>query len=531
MTITDTARSASAGATTEGPEQAPATAARARPAPDAVAPRTPIGHRAGVVAAFGITTALSVATAIDPDLWWHLRTGEIIVDQGIPTVDTLSFTVAGTPWVTHEWATQVGMWGLWSLGGATALILAFCAIVVAAHAMAFATSRARPTTTAAVMVLAAATSMIATAPRPQMLNLFCLALIILALERIRDGRLDVRWIWAMPVLTTVWANLHSGYLTGVVVLGVYAVFERLEMRRSGGRAMPAAVIGRLPAVTVVAFVAAAANPSGWHLWVYPFETLQSDAMRRYIVEWHSPDFHSPWFWPFVLLLALTAVSMVASRRSPGWTPQMLVLGSALAGMQSMRHIPLFAIIAIPVVADQLDAALDRRRNGPPEAGRLARSAPIAVLVAGVGIVIATTFVSSVVAVNDTAVTESYPEAAVDVLVASGLDREPGFNAYQWGGYLIWRDLPVYIDGRADVYGDEFMEWYFRAEDVEDGWREPLDEPRVQWALLTPDAELGVMLDEVDDWTSIYADGVAELFYRCDRTTVACPELVTPPDRR
>jgi hypothetical protein len=139
------------------------------------------------------------------------------------------------------------------------------------------------------------------------------------------------------------------------------------------------------------------------------------------------------------------------------------------------------------------------------------------------------FVSSVISVNDEAVAESYPEAAVDVLVASGLDTEPGFNAYQWGGYLIWRDLPVYIDGRADVYGDEFMEWYFRAEDVEDGWREPLDEPRVQWALLAPDAELGVMLDEVDDWTSIYDDGVAELFYRCDGSTVACPELVTPRD--
>ena len=51
---------------------------------------------------------------------------------------------------------------------------------------------------------------------------------------IRDGRLDPRWIWAMPVLTTVWANLHSGYLTGIVVLGVYAVFERLEARRPGG---------------------------------------------------------------------------------------------------------------------------------------------------------------------------------------------------------------------------------------------------------------------------------------------------------
>jgi hypothetical protein len=530
MTITDTARSAPAGTTTDdGRDEAPATAPPSRSHSGAAPAGTPIGHRAGVVAAFGVTTALSVATAIDPDLWWHLRTGEIIVDQGIPSVDTLSFTVAGTPWVTHEWATQVGMWGLWSLGGSTALILAFGAIVVAAYAMAFATSRARPMTTAAVMVLAAATSMIATAPRPQMLNLFCLALIILALERMRDGRLDARWIWAMPVLTTVWANLHSGYLTGVVVLGVYAVCERLEVRRTGGRAMPAAIIGRLPAVTVVAFVAAAANPSGWHLWVYPFETLQSDAMRRYIVEWHSPDFHSPWFWPFVLLLALTAVSMVASRRSPGWTPQMLVLGSALAGMQSMRHIPLFAIIAIPVVADQVDAALARRRNGPPVAGRLARSAPIAVLVAGSGVIIATMFVSSVISVNDEAVAESYPEAAVDVLVASGLDTEPGFNAYQWGGYLIWRDLPVYIDGRADVYGDEFMEWYFRAEDVEDGWREPLDEPRVQWALLAPDAELGVMLDEVDDWTSIYDDGVAELFYRCDGSTVACPELVTPRD--
>lgn len=477
-------------------------------------------ERGLVLLLFAFAVAASVGTATDPDLWWHLRTGEVIVDDGIPRTDIFSYTVAGTDWITHEWGSQVLMWLLWSAGGSSALIVVFTALVGLSFALAFRTSRARPLITVSMVVLAAFVARIATAPRPQMFNLLFLAGLILMLERIRQQRLAPRWVWAAVPLIVVWANLHSGYLLGIVTIAVYAVGERLEARRHDGRPMATDAGHKLPAVAVASFVGAALNPSGLALWTYPLETLRSDAMRDYIQEWHSPDFHSTWFWPFALMLVVSVVAVVASPRRPGVTQMLLLAGTGLAGLQSMRHIPLFAIVAIPIVAEQIEVALDAQRvraqTRPP-----LRSTAIAPLLAILGMVVAVGGVAAAISSNDDAVAATYPVDAVDAILDSDLADARGYNAYGWGGYLIWRDIDVFIDGRADVYGDEFMRLHFQAEKLEADWREPLDTFDVEYVLLAPDAEFGLVLDEAADWTEVYTDDVAVIWARC---TTDCPAL-------
>ena len=480
-------------------------------------------ERGLVLLLFAFAVAASVGTATDPDLWWHLRTGEVIVEDGIPRTDIFSYTVAGTDWITHEWGSQVLMWLLWSAGGASTLIVVFTALVGLSFALAFRTSRARPLITVSMVVLAAFAARIATAPRPQMFNLLFLAGLILLLERIRQQRLAPKWVWAAVPLIVVWANLHSGYLLGIVTLAVYAVGERLEARRHDGRPMAADATRTLPAVAVASFVGAALNPSGLALWTYPLETLRSDAMRDYIQEWHSPDFHSTWFWPFALMLVVSVVAVVASPRRPGATQMLLLAGTGLAGLQSMRHIPLFAIVAIPIVAEQIEVALDAQRvraqTKPP-----LRATAIAPLLAVLGMVVAVGGVATAISSNDDAVAATYPVDAVDAILASDLADARGYNAYGWGGYLIWRDIDVFIDGRADVYGDEFMRLHFQAEKLEADWREPLDTFDVEYVLLAPDAEFGLVLDEAADWTEVYTDDVAVIWARCASD---CPVVSGP----
>ena len=141
-------------------------------------------ERGSALLLLAIATAVSVGTATDPDLWWHLRTGEVIVNDGLPRADLFSFTVPGSDWITHEWGAQVLMWELWRIGGSTALIVTFTLMVGAALVMAYATSRARPVITASVALLAGLAAHVATAPRPQMFNLVLLA--ALGLVRLPD---------------------------------------------------------------------------------------------------------------------------------------------------------------------------------------------------------------------------------------------------------------------------------------------------------------------------------------------------------
>ncbi len=481
-------------------------------------------RRGFVLLIYALVTMLSVATATDPDLWWHLRTGELILNEGIPGSDIFSFTVAGGDWVTHEWGSQAAMWVIWSIGGASSLIVVFTGLVLASFAMAQRTSTARTPTTAVMVVLGAATASPLTAPRPQVFNMVLLAGLILLLERIRRRTLGTNWLWVTIPLVIVWSNLHSGYLLGVATLAVYALGERLERRRSRGRAMPDRVISGLPVAAVGALAVAAVNPNGPAMWAYPLTTLRSSAMRTQIVEWHSPDFHSPRFWPFLLMLLVSAVSVSAGGRKPGWTQRLLLAGTAVAGLQSIRHMPLFAIVAVPIVAEQLEVAWDGARAGfRRRAWSVAPSSPVGWLTGILAVVIAGTFLSAAILNNDRVVAETYPSDAVDAILASELADARGFNHYGWGGYLIWRDLPVFIDGRADVYGDEFIYFYLQAEDAESNWRDPLDTYEVDYVLLVPDAPLGVVLAEADDWTRWYEDEIAEIFVRC---TDDCPALST-----
>src|SRR5580700_3637088 len=83
---------------------------------------------------FGLL-AMTARNAVDPDLWWHLRTGQWIVDTGhVPHFDPFSFTRAGHAWVAHEWLSEVVFYELWKHGGAAALIV-FSAIVTTAGFM------------------------------------------------------------------------------------------------------------------------------------------------------------------------------------------------------------------------------------------------------------------------------------------------------------------------------------------------------------------------------------------------------------
>jgi hypothetical protein len=125
------------------------------------------------------------------------------------------------------------------------------------------------------------------------------AVFVLIVERVKDGQWRVRALWWLPLLTLVWANLHSGYLLGVVLLGTYAVGEMAQrwLAIPTERTLKGTAVSHLFAVVIVSFLAAAINPSGIELWIYPFLTLGSGPMQAYIQEWHSPDFHQTYFWP------------------------------------------------------------------------------------------------------------------------------------------------------------------------------------------------------------------------------------------
>ena len=462
--------------------------------------------------------AMAVRATIDPDMWWHLRTGAYILQAGIPRQDVFSYTVPNHAWVTHEWLSQVVLWGVYVAGGMPALILSTAALITLTFALIYYSSPGRPYLAAFVTLLAAIASSIVWGARPQMFNLLLLALFIYLLEAYRSGRLSARALWVFLPLTALWANLHSGYLVGIVLLAAVVVGESWQRLTRGTDAFTWAQIRRLALTTLLSFLAAALNPNGPALWLYPFATLGSGAMQAHIQEWLSPDFHLPIFWAFAGMMMLGVLSLSLSRARPTWTDMLLLLGTFAAGLLSARHIPIFALVATPVICRHLLLATANTPLHAIFAGShpAPKGAPaLNWLLILLSLLVVTAWSARVIQDNDAAIADHFPVRAVDYLIAHDMDQAHGYNSYGWGGYLIWRGLPVFVDGRADVYRDDFLLYYLKTLELQPDWDAPLRQFDVDYVLMERGAPLTTLLASQPDWQEAYADAVAQIFVKVD----------------
>jgi hypothetical protein len=266
------------------------------------------------------------------------------------------------------------------------------------------------------------------------------------------------------------------------------------------------------------------NPNGLRMFSYPFETLRSHAMHAYIEEWFTPNFHLIISQPFALLIFATFVVLAFSPKRARPSELLLLCVAAYAALRAWRNIPLFALVAIPLLAEHAWHLLtscawgrwlhapEKREAGGKAWGQLALNVLLLICVP-VGLCVAN--VAKVVAKQTTIEAETYPAAAVEFLRAHPQSGAI-YNDYGWGGYLIWKLYPqreVYIDGRADVYGDAFMEETLATMAGERNWREPLERYGVRTAIIKPNAPLASLLRQDGMWRSVYEDRQAVIFFK------------------
>jgi len=251
---------------------------------------------------------------------------------------------------------------------------------------------------------------------------------------------------------------------------------------------------------------------------YPFETLSASSMQNFIQEWLSPDFHQLRFLPLAALMIATFSAMALSPTRP--RPGELFALSALtfAALRSGRHIPIFAIFAAPLFAKYFAQWINSQTNSPITIRSATATGPKVVLALSLLFLPAFLIVKRVVHFHSNVATyeaQKFPVAAVDFIERTGI-AGPIFNDYDWGGYLIWKLYPqrkVFIDGRADLYGDDFIFGYLRMYGGERGWRDGLDRFGIQTVLVQPNSALTTLLREDKGWRTVFEDQEAVVFAR------------------
>jgi hypothetical protein len=463
---------------------------------------------------------MTLRPVADPDFWWHLRTGELIAQTGaIPHSDPFSFTRVGTAWVAHEWLAELMFYGLYRLGGFGLLILLFSLLITATFFFVYKSTprTSRPYIAGFVLLLGALACAPTWGVRPQMISFFLTSLLLFLLERFQREK-KVAYLVPLPFMALVWVNLHAGYFLALAIVGIsiaggiieFAIADYFKSLFPNPPSLKSVL--QLCGALGISVLATLVNPNGFHILIYPFQTLTSPSMQQFIQEWFSPDFHQLAWQPLaILILALTGAAALA-KKPISLSRLFLLMALGYAALHSMRNVPLFILVAVPFLAEQIDELV----KIPAETHFPRRL--IRVGIGGLLLLALLTGTLRFVQVGQQeqeTIAQNFPEAAVNWIE----ENHPSgnlFNSYGWGGYIIWRlypENPVYIDGRADVYGDQFIFDYMSTYHGQPGWDSVLASRDVRIVLVEPLSGIANVLRSSDAWSIAYEDRQSILFIK------------------
>ncbi len=473
-----------------------------------------------------IATLPVIGPVRDPDFWWHLRTGQLILDRhALLGTDPFTYTATGHAWVMHEWLTEVLFAVLHAAGGLALIVLVLSAVTWLGLLCVVQRARlARPhgATVALGLLLAVVAGYPIWGPRAQMITfaLTCFVLFLVERHLHRGGRA----IWMLVPLFLVWSNLHSGFIIGAAFIVLIIVAEGVAGRLGVPGAAPGARVRELAWVTGACLAVVVINPNGPGIYLYPFQTQGSAAQQALILEWQSPDFHMTELLPFGLML-LSLAAMVAVNRRLTPRDAVLVLATVALSMQSVRHIALFIAAATPLWIQQVEMTRTRllgwwsgrgrsgrRWTSPPPRLMLLTSLPVLMLL---GLLGATRLAAAATTREDS----GYYAAMFPVCAVRWLDTAPTglriFNQYGEGGYLAsrlsGRGDRVFIFGDAALMGDGLVLAAGSVELVAPGWEQTLRDSGTDMVLFDRGTALDHALLASPRWMLVYRDSLSDAF--------------------
>ena len=482
----------------------------------------------------------------DGDTGWHIRAGQYILQtHSVPTQDLFSFSRPGAPWFAWEWLTDVTYALSFQIGGLKAIVLVAGAMIAL-----FATLILRYTLWRGANALVAAfTTLLAVGAssmhflaRPHLFTLLLLPVCLWVVEA--DRRRNTRWLWALIPVTALWTNLHGGFVIFLACLALLVLAYGIEMALPGpltdvrgpvdslhpGTARAGWIqIRRYSALLAGCSLASLVNPYGFQLHVHIIEYLRADWIKDIVQEFQAPTFRSEGQLQFeaLLLAGLIAIGFLLRRRL--FAEALWVLFLAHSSLISVRHAPLYATVAAPLIACEISEWWRASVAGMKKSSALRILHQLgADLMPGFRrtSVWPAAFILTLAALDAPLKwprdfpSEVFPTAMVHQhagLIASGRLLTPD----QWGDYIIYSFYPrqkVYVDGRSDFYGEKLGREYLHLMQGAYDWRAIVDRNGFDVALLPVDWPLASMLKLDPSWRVVQDDTRVILFQRLGRQT-------------
>ena len=245
----------------------------------------------------------------------------------------------------------------------------------------------------------------------------------------------------------------------------------------------------------------------------------SPIQQQAVNDWLSPNFHRPEAVPLFLIVFLTIAAMALSPKRVRPSELVLFLSTLYMTLKSQRHIAILALVAVPLMANYLQYCItawsDGKIFGPLDSENSGRKATVFGLLFLIPLFAFAFRLRETVFSTPNQIALDVPVKAVEYLEQNQLVGKTFTDPNIWGGYLIWKmpSNPVYIDGRIDMYGDEFVKEYLGIILGHTDWREPFDRYGVQIAIVAPRSALATGMRSAANWQQVYGDEMAVVFVK------------------
>lgn len=516
-----------------------------------------IEHLWCLIVMVGIFIFLNTHPIRPHDFWWHIAVGREIVATGqIPTVDTFSFTMSGTPYPSYQafWLMEVALYGVYSLGGPALIVFVHSLVIASTYAILLWLSRRISgswRSAAFATLFAAALGLNDWNVRPQAVAFPISALFLLAIHAYRR-KPQRRWLIVFPLGMMLWVNCHGTFPIGLLLIGLWLTDETwtiLKARLLESK-WPALRPLIAPAAALLASVVAClANPRGTGILTYVSGISANPVIQNLVPEWAAPSFGSLAGKLFLGGLLLTSAILALSPRRPTAFQLLSFLAFAVLGLKTSRGSIWFGIVMAPTLAEhltQIGKAVKResesaRKRGNEEAKRreseearkrggeqatilhsplsilhspfsthqsplTTHQSPLAtqnllnailagLLLMGAGLSLPWfKELWPMPAMKAGLISAETPVAATDFLLQ---EHPPGpvFHNMAYGSYLIWAaqpEYPVFVDSRIELYSPEIWFDYLRISAGQGDWEERLQMYGIHTLMLSRQEQPGLV---------------------------------------
>ncbi len=465
----------------------------------------------GVVALFGwyLVRTDSFFSVEDPDVWWHMRSGEwILQHHRLPVTDPFSITGASKTWIAYSWPFGViidviaKQWDLW---GIVAYTIAAWIVLIAALLWLLRTVSPNFWTSLLLCALGSWAFERVVSPRPGMFTIlfFIVVLRTLIVAR-RTG--NSKLLWLLPPILWLWANVHLQFVYGLALIGAFALeswlnrlFSISEVHTGPPNRLLWATLG---ASTLVTFL----NPYFYGVWWVILDFLHQPKQFRQVLEFHAMAFDMDLHFMVLFLTIAAAMSLgLRKRLEPLWI--LLLLWAAAMSFHAERDIWVVTVVALVIIGKAASERIHATTSVPPRVW----------LAAALILLCLVTFrIKTGPSDKDLlAHTATIMPVGAVAFVHDNHLQGPLFNNFDWGGFLIYA-LPehkVAIDGRTNVHDQNEIQ---RSIDTWDGRPTWKDDPLLKDANLVigaPKFPLCSLLRLDPNFRLVFDDGTSMVFQR------------------